>query len=70
MQQFKLSPEKNKAENDKKKLYMKRCPEAESTDNAATKKSNNKASKKRKRQTESTDAAATRKATNKIYIVH
>ena len=38
MQRFKLSPEKNKAENDKKKLYMKRCREAESTDNAATRK--------------------------------
>ena len=68
MQQFKLSPEKNKAENDKKKLYMKRCCEAESTDKAATRKSNDKALKKRKRQTESTDAAVTRKATNKIYM--
>ena len=59
MQQFKLSPEKNKAENDKKKLYMKRCREAESTNKDATRKSNDKALKKRKRQTESTDAAAT-----------
>ena len=49
MQRFKLSPEKNKAENDKKKLYMKRCREAESTDNAATRKRNDKALKKRKR---------------------
>ena len=47
---------------------MTRCREAESTDNAATRKSNNKASKKRKRQTKITDAAATRKATNKIYM--
>ena len=68
MQQFKLSPEKNKAENDKKKLYMKRCREAESTNKAATRKSNDKASTKRKRETKSTDAAATQKATNKIYM--
>ena len=59
MQQLKLSPEKNKAENDTKKLYMKRCREAESTNNAATRKSNDKALKKRKRQTKSTDAATT-----------
>ncbi len=38
---------------------MKRCSEAESTDKAATIKSNDKASKKRKRQTKKTDAAAT-----------
>ncbi len=38
---------------------MKRCREAESTNKAATRKSNDKAYKKRKRQTESTDAAAT-----------
>ena len=47
---------------------MKRCHEAESTNKAATRKSNDKASKKRKRQTKSTDAAATQKATNKIYM--
>ncbi len=38
MQQLKLSPEKKKAEQDKKSLYMKRCREAESTHKAATQK--------------------------------
>ena len=59
MQWLKLSPEKKKAEQDKKRLYMKRCREAESTHKAATWKNNNNASKKRKHQNESTDAAAT-----------
>ncbi len=38
MQWLKLSPEKKKAEQDKKSLYMKRCHEAESTHKAATQK--------------------------------
>jgi hypothetical protein len=64
MQRLKLSPEKKKAEQDKKRLYMKRCREAESTHKAATRKNNNNASNKRKHQNESTDAAATRKNNN------
>ncbi len=46
---------------DKRRLYMKRCCEAENTHKAATWKNNDNASKKRKSQNESTDAAATRK---------
>ncbi len=61
MQRLKLSPEKKKAEQDKKRLYIKRCREAESTHKAATQKNNNNASKKKKCQNESTDAAATQK---------
>ncbi len=64
MQRLKLSPEKKKAEQDKKSLYMKRCHEAESTHKAATQKNNDNASKKRKCQNESTDAAATQKNNN------
>ncbi len=60
MQRLKLSPEKKKAEQDKKRLYMKRCCEVESTHKAA-RKNNDNASKKRKCQNESTDAAATQK---------
>ncbi len=61
MQQLKLSPEKKKAEQDKKRLYMKRCCEAESIHKAATQKNNDNVSKTRKHQNESTDAAATQK---------
>ncbi len=46
---------------DKKRLYMKRCREGESTHKAATRKNNNNASKKRTCQNERTDAAATQK---------
>ncbi len=52
--------ESRKKKNERR-LYMKRCREAESTHKAATRKNNDNASKKRNRQNESTDAAATRK---------
>jgi hypothetical protein len=55
MQQSKLSLEK-KAEKDKIRLYMKKYHQVESSEKAATRKSNDKASKKRKRQSKSTDA--------------
>ena len=60
MQRSKFSSEK-KAEKDKIRLYREKCRQVESSEKAATRKNNDKASNKRKRQSKSTDATFTQK---------
>ncbi len=53
MQRLNLSPEKKKVEQDKKRLYMKRCHEAQSLEKKTADQDKKRLSKKRCREAES-----------------